>query len=369
MKYYAWAAVLAKKTFAVFLLGIAAIAIAGCGGSDGDGSGDVPPGPDLVRRLHQLYVFRSPANSSNTVFIVTLNPRAGVDQPARFSPDQAVHINIDTNFDGITDLIFEATFGPADASGIQPVTLRAGVTVVAQGGTGQNLPVTGGGQFRAALADDPFFLDKTGIEQYIAGGTFPRPAGTASNFYGPTGNCLALVLEIPSIALAPMNTTIDVWATTAVNGMQNDRRGRPLTVELLLMPRPAGTPPYDASSFYTNEQPSMDRSLFGARARSVLTGFYGRDAGGADAVANLLLPDVLKFQVGNPNGFGALVTQGSTTVVGNGRQLRDDAADILLNFLTAGSTTTDNVAEDNATRITDGNGGTAAAFPYVGPPN
>lgn len=349
------------------IVAIVTVAISACGG--GGGGGGEPPGPDEVRRLHQLYVFRSPTNSSNTVFVVTLNPRAGVDHPITFSPDQAVHINLDTNFDGTTDLVLEATFGAADASGVQAVTLRAGVAVIAQGSTGQNLPVTGGGQFRAALADDPFFVDKVGVEQFMAGGAFPRPAGSASNFYGPTGNCLALVLEIPSISLAPTNTTIDVWATTTVNGVQNDRRGRPLTVELLLSPRPPGSGAYDPTSFQTNAQPSKDQSLFGTRVRTVLTGFYGRDAGGADAVANLLLPDVLKFQIGNPNGFGALVTQGSTTVVGNGRHLRDDAADSLLNFLTAGAITTDNVSDDNAARITDGNAGTTAVFPYIGAPN
>lgn len=279
-----------------------------------------------------------------------------------------MRINIDTNFDGTTDLVLEATFGPADASGVQPVTLHAGVGLIAQGSTGSDLAVTGG-QFRAALADDPFFVDRDGVEQYIAGGAFPRPVGTASNTYGPNGNCLALVLEIPSISLAPTNTTIDVWATTTVNGVQNDRRGRPLTLELLLLPRPPGTDAYDPSAFQTNAQPSMDQSLFGGRVRTVLTGFYGRDSGGADAVANLLLPDVMKFQINNPSGFGALVTQGSSTVVGNGRHLRDDAADGLLNFLTAGAVTTDNVADDNGARITDGEAGTTAKFPYIGQPN
>jgi hypothetical protein len=91
--------------------------------------------------------------------------------------------------------------------------------------------------------------------------------------------------------------------------------------------------------------------------------------GGAEAVANLLLPDVLKFQIGNPNGFGALVTQGASLVVGNGRQLRDDTADTLLNFLTAGAIVTDNVSDDNGARITDGNAGTVAAFPYIGSAN
>lgn len=365
MNYNKCARVPRRFPLAALVVAIVTVAISACGG----GGGGEPPGPDVARRLHQLYVFRSPANSSNTVFVVTLNPRAGAEHPTAFSPDQAVHINVDTNFDGTTDLVFEATFGTADASGAQPVTLRAGVTVVAQGDTGQNLPVAGGGQFRAALADDPFFVDKIGLEQFIAGGAFPRPPGTASNFYGPNGNCLALILEIPSISLAPPNTTIDVWAATTVNGVQNDRRGRPLTVELLLLPQPPGTGAYDPTSFHTNAQPSMDQSLFGARARTVLTGFYGRDSGGADAVANLLLPDVLKFQIGNPNGFGALVTQGSTTVVGNGRHLRDDAADSLLNFLTAGAITTDNVSDDNAARLADGNAGTLAAFPYIGPPN
>jgi hypothetical protein len=372
MKYSEWFGAIRLPRLAALILVTATVAISACGGSGGgggDSGGGPPPGPDTVRRLHQLYVFRSPANTSNTVIILTLNPRAGVDHPTTFSTDQAVRVNIDTNFDGTTDLVLEARFGPADASGVQPVTLHAGVGVIAQGSTGSNLAVTGGGQFRAALADDPFFVDRDGMEQYIAGGAFPRPVGTASNFYGPDGNCLALILEIPSISLAPAGTTIDVWATTTVNGVQNDRRGRPLTVELLLLPRPPGTGPYDPSAFVTNTQPSQDPSLFGTRARSVLTGFYRRDSGGADAVANFLLPDAMKFEVGNLNGYGTVVTQGSALVLGNGRRLRDDTADSLLNFLTASGITTDNVPDDNGARITDGNAGTVAAFPYIGPPN
>jgi hypothetical protein len=57
------------------------------------------------------------------------------------------------------------------------------------------------------------------------------------------------------------------------------------------------------------------------------------------------------------------------TLFGNGRRLRDDTTDVFMNIITNGAETTDNVADDNAMRITDGNAGTIAAFPYMGAPN
>jgi hypothetical protein len=101
---------------------------------------------------------------------------------------------------------------------------------------------------------------------------------------------------------------------------------------------------------------------------SVFKGFYGRDANTAQALTGLLLPDMVMFQVGNPNGFGTFIGPGGS-ILGNGRRLRDDVIDFELSVLTGGGITTDNVADDNGTRITDGQMGTVAAFPYIGAPN
>ena len=54
--------------------------------------------------------------------------------------------------------------------------------------------------------------------------------------------------------------------------------------------------------------------------------------------------------------------------------MRDDVIDLELSLLTGGAIPSDNVADDNGDRITDGTmrpNGTfrTAAFPYIGPPN
>ncbi|HMC90742.1 MAG TPA: hypothetical protein VKI17_14390, partial [Gemmataceae bacterium] len=101
---------------------------------------------------------------------------------------------------------------------------------------------------------------------------------------------------------------------------------------------------------------------------SILKGFYGKDDATANVFTSLLLPDILMFQVGNPNGFGTFIGPGGS-ILGNGRRLRDAVIHTELSLLTGGAITTDNVDDDNGTRITDGQMGTVAAFPYIGAPN
>src|SRR5207248_5155905 len=100
---------------------------------------------------------------------------------------------------------------------------------------------------------------------------------------------------------------------------------------------------------------------------SVLKGFYGRSDADANALASALLPDVLPFQIGNPAGFTNEPTD--KTFKGNGRRLRDDVIDAELKLILNNPNATDNVDDDNGTKITDGNNGTVAAFPYIGPAN
>ena len=77
--------------------------------------------------------------------------------------------------------------------------------------------------------------------------------------------------------------------------------------------------------------------------------------------------DILMYDVTNPGGFGTFIGPGGS-ILGNGRKLRDDVIDVELGLL-LGAGASDNVGDDNGTRITDGQMGTVAAFPYLGPPN
>jgi Domain of unknown function (DUF4331) len=347
--------------------------------------------------LGPLYVFRSPANANNTVFVMTVSPFSGVLTPTTFVKGARYDVVIDTSGDLVPDMVLRTTFGPPSAiDGSQSVLVRCLPKprcrryVLARGRTGQNIPVLGGGLFRAANQDNPEFFDQGGWDTYVAAklGTFPRAPGTAHNFYGPNGNSSAIVLELPSarihVPATNPNKIIAVWARTIANGGRQDRQGRPF-VDTGMIPRtPRNSPVPDLRDAFNVALPENDLRAFTNGMVSVLTGFYSRNAPDAAFLAQTFLPDTLMFQLGNPGGFGTLIGPGPGVftgpfaggqVLGNGRHFGDDVHDITLNLLSNGAKPSDNVGDDNGLRITDGSVDPvsamtrAIAFPYIGPPN
>jgi hypothetical protein len=258
--------------------------------------------------------------------------------------------------------------------------------VLAQGKTGQNLSIPGGGMFRSAIQDDPFFFDAGAFNRTIAAGDltkFPRPVGQARDFYGPNANTFAIVIEVPSARLTPTpNGVIGVWATISRNGTQLSRMGRPLIDAALIPPVPRNDLSHgDLQAAFEAGQPSTDRANFKAAMVSVLRNpkFYWEAVGNltaadADTFANLLLPDMLAFQVGNTAGYGNFIGPGNQ-YLGNGRKLTDAVVHTTLAILTKGVITSDNVDDDNGFRITDGSfvpvlgKNRSIAFPYIGAAN
>ena len=126
---------------------------------------------------------------------------------------------------------------------------------------------------------------------------------------------------------------------------------------------------------------NVDVANFKAAMVSVLLNpkFYWEAVGhitAADAstFANLLLPNMLPFQVGNTAGYGNFIGPGNQ-YLGNGRKLTDAVVHTTLAVLTKGVLTTDNVGDDNGFRVTDGSidptsgKPRAIAFPYIGAAN
>ena len=333
--------------------------------------------------LNDIYIFQSPTNAANTVMIMDVSPFPGNLTPATFDETCFFDFKIDNDGDAVEDLTFRVTFGAPDANGVQRVTLRGlpaikfpNDGILAKGSTGENIPVAGGGMFRAAIQDDPFFFDAGGFSEYVTDGNevthpFPRPVGQAHNFFGPNVNTLSIILEMPTATLlsSPSNPMIGVWIRCEVNGVQVDRMGRPAINTALIPPVPRNDLSLgDLRNAYNAGIPSNDRRDFMAAMIAVLmkpltpdangnSGLYGRTEADATAIANLLLPDLLTYDTSKPAGYL------------NGRSLRDDVIDISLNVLTNGRITTDNVGDDNGPMITDGNFGTTPAFPYIGAAN
>lgn len=359
----------------------------------------VPPTFASSTTINDLYVFRSPSNAANTVLIMTFQPFAGALTPDTADPDLTYEIHVNNGSD---TLVFQVVYGAPDASGVQSVTLKGVPSasfppngILAQGVTGQNLPVAGGGQFRSGIQDEPGFFDAGAFAKGVAAGnqsTFPRTVGQARNFYGPNGNTFAIVLEIPSTKLTPTaGGVIGVWATIDKNGAQLSRLGRPLIETALIPPQPRNDLSRgDRLDEFAEADPANDHQNAPAGFRddmiAVLTnpqGLFKRNAVDAAFLADIYLPDMLMFQVGNPGGFGTLVGPGPFSpgpfaggqLLGNGRQLRDDVVDIDFNLLTNGAIPSDNVGDDNGLRVTDGSidpvsGKTRSiAFPYIGAAN
>jgi uncharacterized protein DUF4331 len=360
--------------------------------------------------LNDLFVFRSPANANNTVFVLTFQPFPGNLTPATVDPAQQYDLKIDTTGDAVEDLTFRITFGPPDANGVQDVTLRAlpaaafppaGLIVRGRTGTtgptGLNIPVPGGGQFRAGIHDDPFFFDAGAFATLEnTGAGFPRPVGQAKNFFGPNVNTFACILEIPS-SLIPIpannpNKIIGVFATITKNGVQVDYMGRPGINTALIPPSPrANLARGERRNAFNAAQPKDHRAPAPTGFRDDMifvltdpTGFFKRNQSDAGFLADAFLPDLLMFQIGNPGGFGTLVGGAGSPgffgtgpfaggqALGNGRQFRDDVVDIEFNLLTNGAIPSDNVGDDNGLKVTDGSIDPvsamtrAIAFPYIG---
>jgi parallel beta-helix repeat protein len=379
--------------------------------------------------LNSLDVFRSPgdpqppnpdaANFGNTVLIATISPFAGVLTPTSFDPTTTLDINaVNVNGHLNPDFTFRFTFAtptPAGNTFNQVVTLRliqgnttttiaqytfVGNQVIPPAAFANNITFPGDaiatGRFIAGNFDDPSFMDAQGLSDFAKTGLnpsnpatpFPRPSPLnaahpalteAKNFFGGA-NTLAVMIEVPTTKLTTANPPLlGAWATSAVNGVQVQRVGRPLVDALLIPPVPRNEPGVDRRTAFNQGSPSTDVANFRADMLSVLKNpnfIYQRSQAQAVALTDSvfgstilgantgLLPDVLTLDLSKQylaagNGFP------------NGRLLRDDVASTLLRQLTGNAAATDNVADDNGIIITDGLGGVGASvkFPYIGRPN
>jgi Domain of unknown function (DUF4331) len=342
--------------------------------------------------LGPLYVFRSPSNANNTVFVLTVSPFTGVLTPATFLKGVRYDVPIDKTGDYVEDMTLRFTFGPPSPSdGTQTVLARCIPKarckryVIARGRTGQNIAAPGGVHMRAGNQDIPDFFDQGQWDKFAEGQLvpFPRTVANARDFYGPNGNCLAIVLEIPSARIAPTSAVIGAWSRVT-GGSIKDREGRPFinTGTVPKLPRGLPSGPSDRRDEFNGARPQNDVAAFKADVSAAIQGFYGRTAADAGFLASAILPDALLFQIGNPSGFGTTVGPGNfpgpfpgSQSLGNGRRFSDDVHDVMLNLLTNGTKPSDNVGDDNGLRVTDGSvdpvsGMTRSVkFTYIGAPS
>ncbi|MGI9605489.1 MAG: DUF4331 family protein [Acidimicrobiales bacterium] len=275
--------------------------------------------------INDIYAFQSPTNPDNSVFIMTVNPLAGVASGSTFDRDASYDFLVDTDGDTRTDQKLTVRFGNPRPNGVQRVRLKVGLgaeaTTVLKGGT--NRAISGGGiTLQAGTFDDPFFFDLQAFLDQVKGqgGNRSFCDGDETDFFAGA-NVSAIVIEVPNAALGG---PISAWARTRVGGTTIDRMGIPAIGTVLI--------PDGLEDAYNGTHPAQDDRFWKGDIEASLLSLSGLDgtpysAEEAAAIADVLSPDVVPYDPSNPAGFNAAL---------NGRHLDDDVIDAELGIVTGG---------------------------------
>lgn len=342
-------------------------------------AGEFAPHSDQGDRdINDVYVFEG-SNASRTVLAMTTNPAVNLFMTT-FGTNVRYAINVDRNGDAKQDLAYVWRFGAPSGAGAQAYTVTrytganartyaTGVRIGSgsTGGTGIGVAKDGARIF-AGVRSDPFFFDLTGFIGTVFGigeDDLEVLDGDAVDFFTPL-NTNAMVIQVPDEALGATN--IGVWGTTTFwNGsswVAADQMGRPAINTVFntsLVDGAAGA----SKNQFNATPPSQQRTAFGGKFRTnIITtltninavlgtddafGCTDYDAATAGVIADILLPDVITYDVTTP-AAGPL----------NGRALADDVIDAELGLTTNGCVTSDGVGAH-----TD----YLSVFPYLGVPH
>ena len=280
--------------------------------------------------INDVYAFQSPENPDNTVLIMTVNPLAGILSPTEFDEQGAYRIFVDNDGDAKEDVFIPISFEDSNQDGTQEMRVHGWGTDK----VGKAFGLRNGGTAWAGLADDPFFFELAGFNDGL---NF-----TGDDFLAGT-NVSAIVLELPSDFLTDGgDSNIAVWANTATRqggGGRVDQVGRPAISTVLI--------PSELKNAFNRTPPHQQFAKYGEMVAETIASLNGGDTATANAIAAVLLPDVLTVDVSSPAGFL------------NGRGLSDDVIDAELGLLTNGALASDGV-DANDVPFSD-------SFPYLAP--
>ena len=298
--------------------------------------------------INDVYVFHpgSPQqNLSKTVLAMTVNPLAGVRSGTTFRAGANYELLIDTDGDAKAEITVRTQFSAVD-NGQQDYRVHVirgnDGNVMVRGTTNQVVEQDGVKTF-AGLRDDPFFFD---LAAFNAGAAF-CPGGVGTDFFLGL-NTSAIVVEVPTSMIG--SGPVGVWGRTVVDDEQIDRMGRPAILTVFIPPNPfeaGSTSQGNLEDQFNKTKPQRDQARWRSEIVNSLIAL-GNTTTEANALADVLLPDILTVDLSKATGFL------------NGRNLADDVIDAELGLITKGAITTDCVNNDS-TFLT--------GFPYLGVPN
>jgi hypothetical protein len=297
--------------------------------------------------INDVYVFHpgSPQNLSRTVLAMTVNPGAGVISGTSFRAGANYEFLIDKDGDakpeGTVRVQFNAPSGGQQTYKVHVIRGNGGNVIV--NGTTNQVVESGGVKTFAGLRDDPFFFD---LAAFNRGADFCH-AGLTSDFFQGL-NASAIVIELPTSMLG--GGQVGVWGRTVVADQQLDRMGRPAILTVFIPPNPfeaGSTAQGNLEDQFNVTQPKDDQAKWRGEIVNTLL-LLGNSSARANALANVLLPDILTVDLSQQTAFL------------NGRAPADDVIDAELNLLTNGGITTDCIANDSTF---------LSGFPYLGVPN
>ena len=326
---------------------------------------------DPSLNLCDFYLFDGP--SGRTVMAMTVNPDVGLSAPDTLHPEGLYAFRFDLNGDAKEEVTFKFRFGdPRHADGSEHTHIQSFVVRKAtgddalRGDAGESLlegetgSVATASDVRAYVGIAPdLFAANTGFR------TFMTALHKVQRFDGDAllhqqnpfaeRNVTAIVLEVPSELIG--TGKINAWATISLFGhapeVQVSRWGLPMVTHLFL------DDPNDQTvkDQFNASVPSEDLARFAkpiADVAAKLTTYACSTANPGDygrLLAARLCPDTLPYELGTSAAFEVARF--------NGRQLGDDALDVMLT-LAANTPLVDGLVPDRA-RVRKG-------FPYNGAP-
>ncbi|MGF1576936.1 MAG: DUF4331 family protein [Cyanophyceae cyanobacterium] len=183
--------------------------------------------------LTDLYVFESPTNSNNAVFVMDFDPFIPAGQTRPFDPAILYQFKIDTTGDRVEDVVMQFTFsgtapnqtvtmyGPGQPN--QPGTTSTTIATLGSGAVNQNLSLPGGVQLFAGTRKDPFFLDLARLFEIIPDRNYllqpnPAPPFQVTSWRDPgeavdaflNANINSIIVELPRdlIGSGPISTHV-----------------------------------------------------------------------------------------------------------------------------------------------------------------